>query len=69
MDYVRLGRAGLRVSRIGLGATGFGDRSWRSWVLDLEQSQAVFRRAVDAGINFIDTCDYFSARARKTSAR
>ena len=27
MDYVRLGRAGLKVSRIGLGAMGFGDRS------------------------------------------
>jgi 1-deoxyxylulose-5-phosphate synthase len=63
MDYVRLGRASLKVSRIGLGAMGFGDRSWRSWVLDLEQSRAVFRRAVDAGINFIDTCDYYSAGA------
>lgn len=35
--------------------TGRGD----SWVLGLEQS-AVFRRAVDAGINFIDTCDDYS---------
>ena len=35
--------------------------AWRSWVLDLEQNRVVFRRAVDAGINFIDTCDYFSA--------
>jgi aryl-alcohol dehydrogenase-like predicted oxidoreductase len=63
MDYVRLGRAGLKVSRIGLGAMGFGDRAWRSWVLDLEQSRVVFRRAVDAGINIIDTCDYYSAGA------
>ena len=63
MDYVRLGRAGLRVSRLGLGAMGFGDRSWRSWVLDQEQSRAVFRRAMAAGINFIDTCDYYSAGA------
>ena len=60
MDYVRLGRAGLKVSRLGLGAMGFGDRSWRSWVLDLDQSRAVFRRAIEAGINFIDTCDYYS---------
>ncbi|HEX5325779.1 MAG TPA: aldo/keto reductase [Acetobacteraceae bacterium] len=63
MDHVRLGRAGLKVSRLGLGAMGFGDRSWRSWVLDLEQSRAVFRRAIAAGINFIDTCDYYSAGA------
>jgi len=63
MNYVRLGRAGLKVSRLGLGAMGFGDRSWRSWVLDLDQSRAVFRRAIEAGINFIDTCDYYSAGA------
>lgn len=63
MEYVQLGRTGIKVSRIGLGAMGFGDRSWRSWVLDFEQSHAVFRRAVDAGINFIDTCDYYSAGA------
>ncbi len=61
MEYVRLGRSGLKVSRLGLGAMGFGDTSWRSWVLDLDQSRAVFRRAIDAGINFIDTCDYYSA--------
>jgi aryl-alcohol dehydrogenase-like predicted oxidoreductase len=53
----------VKVSRIGLGAMGFGDRAWRSWVLDLEQSRAVFRRAVDAGINFIDTCDYYASGA------
>jgi aryl-alcohol dehydrogenase-like predicted oxidoreductase len=32
-------------------------------VLDLDQSRAVFRRAVEAGINFIDTCDYYSSGA------
>jgi 1-deoxyxylulose-5-phosphate synthase len=63
MDYVRLGRAGVKISRLGLGAMGFGDRSWRSWVLGLEQSRAVFRPAVEAGINFIDTCDYYSSGA------
>ena len=63
MEFVRLGRAGLKVSRLGLGAMGFGDRSWRSWVLDLEQSRAIFRCAMEAGINFIDTCDYYSAGA------
>jgi aryl-alcohol dehydrogenase (NADP+) len=49
------------VSRLGLGAMGFGDTSWRSWVLDLDQSRAAFRRAIEAGINFVDTCDYYSA--------
>lgn len=63
MQYVRLGRCGLQVSRLGLGAMGFGDPSWRPWVLPLEQSRAIFRRALDAGINLIDTCDYYSAGA------
>ena len=63
MNHVRLGRSGLKVSRLGLGAMGFGDRSWRSWVLDLDQSRAVFRSAIETGINLIDTCDYYSAGA------
>jgi 1-deoxyxylulose-5-phosphate synthase len=61
MEYVRLGQCGLKVSRLSLGAMGFGDHAWRSWVLPLEQSRAVFRRAADAGINLIDTCDYYSS--------
>jgi 1-deoxyxylulose-5-phosphate synthase len=61
MDYVRLGQCGLKVSRLALGAMGFGDRSWRSWVLPLDESRAIFRRAADAGINLIDTCDYYSS--------
>ena len=61
MEYLRLGQCGLKVSRLALGAMGFGDRAWRSWVLPLEESRAVFRRAADAGINLIDTCDYYSS--------
>jgi 1-deoxyxylulose-5-phosphate synthase len=60
MEYVRLGASSLKVSRLSLGAMGFGDKAWRSWVLDLDGSRAVFRRALDAGINMIDTCDYYS---------
>ena len=63
MQYVRLGKSGLKLSRLGLGAMGFGDTSWRSWVLDLDASRAIFRRAIAAGITFIDTCDYYSAGA------
>lgn len=63
MDYVRLGQCGLKVSRLSLGAMGFGDHAWRSWVLTLDDSRAIFRRAADAGINLIDTCDYYSSGA------
>jgi aryl-alcohol dehydrogenase-like predicted oxidoreductase len=61
MQYVRLGASSLKVSRISLGAMGFGDKAWRSWVLDLEGSRAIFRRALEHGINLIDTCDYYSS--------
>lgn len=39
---------------------GFGDKSWREWVLDEDQSRPIVRRALDKGINFFDTCDYYS---------
>lgn len=39
---------------------GFGDPSWRSWVLQEAASRAIIRRALDRGINAIDTCDYYS---------
>jgi aryl-alcohol dehydrogenase-like predicted oxidoreductase len=61
MEYVRLGRSGLRVSRVGLGAMGIGDPSWRSWVLTEEQAKPVVRRALESGITLFDTCDYYSA--------
>jgi 1-deoxyxylulose-5-phosphate synthase len=60
MQYVNLGRSNLKISRLGLGAMGIGDKSWRSWVLDEEESRPILKRALDLGINFIDTCDYYS---------
>ena len=66
MQQVRLGRSSLRVSRLSLGAMGFGDTGWRSWVLALEESRTVFRRALDGGISLIDTCDYYSAGMSET---
>jgi 1-deoxyxylulose-5-phosphate synthase len=61
MDYVRFGNSNLKVSRLCLGAMGMGDRAWRSWVLDRDQARPIVRRALDQGINFFDTCDYYSA--------
>ncbi len=53
MRYRQLGKSGLTVSIIGLGANNFG------WRLDLERSRPVIRAAVDAGITFIDTSDSY----------
>lgn len=61
MNYVGLGNSGLKVSRLGLGAMSFGDKSWRGWVLDEEESRVIVRKALDHGINFFDTCDYYSS--------
>jgi aryl-alcohol dehydrogenase-like predicted oxidoreductase len=60
MQYTRLGRTGLTVSRIALGCMTYGDPAWRSWVLDEAGAQPFFRRAVEAGINFFDTADMYS---------
>jgi aryl-alcohol dehydrogenase-like predicted oxidoreductase len=60
MQYVNLGRSNLKVSRLGFGAMGIGDQSWRSWVLNEEAAGPILKRALELGINFIDTCDYYS---------
>ena len=60
MEYVRLGRSSLRVSRIAFGAMGVGDPAWRSWVLTEDRARPLVRRALEAGINLFDTCDYYS---------
>lgn len=60
MDYVNLGASGLSISRLGLGAMGFGDPKWRSWVLKEDAARPVFERALEHGINLFDTCNFYS---------
>jgi aryl-alcohol dehydrogenase-like predicted oxidoreductase len=60
MDYVRLGRTGLKVSRICLGMMSYGDTKWRDWVLDEAAAEPIVRRAADTGIIFFDTADVYS---------
>jgi len=63
MEYVRLGSTGLEVSRLVLGCMSFGDpkRGAHPWTLDEEQSRPLIRRALEAGINFFDTANVYSA--------
>ncbi|MFN7962170.1 MAG: aldo/keto reductase [Thermoanaerobaculia bacterium] len=56
MDYVNLGRTGLKVSRLCLGTMMFG--SWGE--PDHERSIRVIHQALDAGINFLDTANVYS---------
>jgi 1-deoxyxylulose-5-phosphate synthase len=60
VEYTRLGRTGLQVSRICLGMMSYGSSSWRDWVLDLDASRPLVRSAVDAGVTFFDTADMYS---------
>jgi 1-deoxyxylulose-5-phosphate synthase len=60
MQYVNLGRTGLKVSRICLGMMTYGTSRWRAWVLDEEPSRPFVQRALDLGINFFDTADMYS---------
>ncbi len=60
MQYVNLGRTGLKVSRICLGMMSYGTPVWRDWVLSETDSKPFVKRALDAGINFFDTADVYS---------
>jgi aryl-alcohol dehydrogenase-like predicted oxidoreductase len=56
VEYRKLGRTGITVSPLCLGAMMFG--AWGN--TDHEDSIAIIHRALDAGINFIDTADVYS---------
>ena len=60
MEYVNLGKTGLKVSRICLGMMSYGDPNWREWVLDEAAARPFVKRAVELGINFFDTADMYS---------
>jgi 1-deoxyxylulose-5-phosphate synthase len=62
MDYIKLGRTGLEVSPIAIGAMTYGipDQGHPTWSLDEEQSRPLIKQALDAGINFFDTANLYS---------
>ncbi len=60
MDYVNLGRTGLRVSRICLGMMSFGPHESRPWTLDEDAAEPIVRAAVEGGVTFYDTADVYN---------
>jgi len=60
MQYVNLGKTGLKVSRLCLGMMTYGSKKWRPWVLEEEETKPFVQRALEAGINFFDTADIYS---------
>lgn len=67
MQYVNLGRTGLRVSRVCLGMMSYGDDSDRDWVLDERAAEPIVRAAAEGGITFYDTADTYSNGASEVA--
>lgn len=70
MDYVNLGKTGLKVSRICLGCMSYGapftgeyKSGSHAWALNEKESEPFFRQALELGINFFDTANVYSAGA------
>jgi aryl-alcohol dehydrogenase (NADP+) len=63
MDYTKFGPTGMDVSVICLGCMSFGepDRGRQQWTLDEAGSREIIKQALDAGINFFDTANVYSA--------
>ena len=68
MEYVNLGRTGLKVSRICLGCMTYGSPAQgkalpgrHAWTLNEADSQPFLRQALDFGINFFDTANVYSS--------
>ena len=60
MDYVRLGSAGLKVSRICLGMMSYGSQAERAWHLDEAAAEPIVKAAAGGGVTFFDTADTYS---------
>src|SRR6267143_1115194 len=62
MQYVKLGRTGLEVSRICLGCMSYGapDQGNHAWSINEEESRPFIKRALEAGVNFFDTANRYS---------
>ncbi len=62
MEYIRLGKSGLKVSRICLGCMTYGipERGFHAWSLPEEESRPFIKRALELGITFFDTANVYS---------
>ncbi|MEQ9463561.1 MAG: aldo/keto reductase [Haliea sp.] len=64
MEYVNVGKSGLKVSRLTLGCMTYGksggEHTHDAWTLDEAQSRPFIQRALDLGINCFDTADYYA---------
>jgi 1-deoxyxylulose-5-phosphate synthase len=63
MEYVKLGSTGLDVSPLCVGCMTFGepDRGPHPWTLPEAESRPLIKAAIEAGVNFFDTANVYSA--------
>ncbi|GAA6023687.1 hypothetical protein JCM10207_008749 [Rhodosporidiobolus poonsookiae] len=60
VGYVRLGKSGLKVSKIILGCMSYGNKGWAEWVLEEKDAIEHFKLAYELGINTWDTANVYS---------
>jgi 1-deoxyxylulose-5-phosphate synthase len=62
MDYVNLGKSGLKVSRLCLGCMSYGvpERGAHPWTLGEDEGRPFIARALELGVNFFDTSNSYS---------
>lgn len=68
MEYTKLGNTDIEISRLCLGCMSFGKAgTMHDWTLDEAESEKIIRHALDAGINFFDTANEYSAETSEES--
>ncbi|KAL4788140.1 NADP-dependent oxidoreductase domain-containing protein [Aspergillus varians] len=60
MEYVTLGKSGLKISKVILGTMSYGTSQWQNWVLDEDKALPLIEYAYKRGINTWDTADIYS---------
>jgi len=66
MRYARLGKTGLKVSRICLGCMTFGQKSIRGWNIEKDDAVKIVETAWKAGVNFFDTANVYNQGESET---
>ncbi len=66
MQYTRLGKTGLKVSRIAFGCSSYGSTDWMPWALPEAEALPFYKQALDAGITFFDNADSYSTGLAET---
>ncbi|KAI9850792.1 MAG: hypothetical protein M1838_005047 [Thelocarpon superellum] len=60
MEYTRLGKSGLKISKVILGTMSYGSPDWEGWILNEDEALPLLEHAYKVGINTWDTADLYS---------